>query len=276
MADPIPFSFQCDARWDDMLGQGSKRLCTQCNTPVVDLSSMTEEEARQVITTGVCVNYIVRGGQVVYARNERGAVDPEGPTVRARSRVRARGRRLLRWASAAASVAAVGGAPVPGVAHASAAASDESSTVERIRSWVASWFEDESCRRPELEPVRLGGVALVTDPPLADTGVVGEEESPPSRRLVGKPRLQDGSMAPVSVSIAVGTMDIDEAEITCGEHRSRERVSDAGKVAFSVPTPGAHECTVRPPMDPPWLTTFQVRPGAEIRCHVDGSALRCE
>jgi len=276
MADPIPFSFKCDARWDDMLGQGSKRLCTQCNTPVVDLSSMTEEEAQKVLTTGVCVNYIVQGGEVVYARNERGAVDPEGPAVRARSRGRARGRRLLRWASAAASVAAAGGALVPGVAHAGAAASEESSTVERIRSWVASWFEDESCQAPELEPYRLGGVVPVMDPPPADTGVAGDEEPPPRRRLGGKPRSKDWSMAPASVSVTVGALDIDDAEITCGDHRSRARVTDAGKVAFSVPMPGAHECTVELPLDPPWLTTFQVRPGAEIRCHVDGLALRCE
>jgi hypothetical protein len=189
--DPIPFSFKCDARWDDMLGSGQKRLCTRCNTPVVDLSSMTREEARRVLATpGVCVNYIVEGGEVVYA-NERGKADPTAPAKRAEARGRGRSRRLVRWAGAAASAAVAGGVVVPGLAHAGADAAEQSSTFERLRSWVASWFIDEGCAAPT--EVRLGGEPMVVEPfePVepVDTGLVEPPPTPPTqrRRYGGKP-----------------------------------------------------------------------------------------
>jgi hypothetical protein len=99
---PIPLSFACDVRWEDMLGAGNRRLCTRCNTAVVDVSALSEAEARRVMAkSGVCVNYRVREGQVVYGE----------PRTR---RLAGRLRRLRRLATAA--VAGL----VPSVAHAGA------------------------------------------------------------------------------------------------------------------------------------------------------------
>lgn len=280
MADPIPFSFKCDARWDDMLGSGGKRLCTQCNTPVVDLSSLTREEAAKVLATpGVCVNYIVEDGEVVYGRKARGGVDPEGPVVREASRRRGRGRRLLRWASAAASVAAAGGLAVPGIASAGTAAAEDEGGLQRLRDWVASWFEEvptvEPIVAPIPEPLRLGGAPMPVqpEPPVpVDTGVV-EHPEPPPRRHGGRPKPPPPQ---ARVSVSLGDLDVASVEVTCRSSRARSPLV-AGRAEVMVGVDWEpQECTVRLPTDPPQQATVELKRNGVARCTMEERGLRCQ
>lgn len=136
MSDPLPFSFECDVPWHDMLGEGRRRLCTQCNEQVVDLSALTKAEAEAVLATrGVCVSYVQANGQVVYASEPR-AAQSVGQEARAGARQRSRRRKLLRFAAAAAS------GLVGGVAHAGAAPADlDPPSWTTVRDWLTSWFD---------------------------------------------------------------------------------------------------------------------------------------
>jgi hypothetical protein len=162
MSDPIPFSFRCEAKWDDMLGSGGRRLCTQCDKVVVDLSSLPKAKADEVLATpGVCVNYRVVDGAVMYA-SEPVVAAAVGQANRAGARRRAAGRRLVRWTGAAAaalasSTAFAGAAPI------------EDGGWERVKTWVGSWFAEEQrlggAPTPiDPEPVRLGGGPVPQEP----------------------------------------------------------------------------------------------------------------
>lgn len=72
-AADLPIPRPCSVSWETMSGDDRKRLCSQCQEHVHDLSAMTEREARRVAQEGTCVQYRVdRAGSIVF-RPSRGA-----------------------------------------------------------------------------------------------------------------------------------------------------------------------------------------------------------
>ncbi|HZS37624.1 MAG TPA: hypothetical protein VFF06_12395 [Polyangia bacterium] len=55
----LPIASSCRERWDAMTPDGRGRRCAHCSTTVVDLSSLTEREARRLIASGAvtCARY---------------------------------------------------------------------------------------------------------------------------------------------------------------------------------------------------------------------------
>jgi len=53
---------QCDEDWDNMAGDAQRRHCARCDRPVVNLSMLTLDEARRVLTAlgpAPCTNAVV-------------------------------------------------------------------------------------------------------------------------------------------------------------------------------------------------------------------------
>src|SRR5262245_6348884 len=60
--DDVPIAAPCGIPWNDMeQAGGTYRFCRTCARPVVDLSAMTERQARRWIARqeGACVSYLV-------------------------------------------------------------------------------------------------------------------------------------------------------------------------------------------------------------------------
>lgn len=52
-------SIECPVRWESLRGEGTTRFCEICETDVVDLSSCTREQAREVLSRPrACVRFI--------------------------------------------------------------------------------------------------------------------------------------------------------------------------------------------------------------------------
>ena len=95
----IPIPTPCGADWNDMTPAGRSRFCDACRKHVHDLSEMTSDEARTLLsspaTEGLCVRYLCDTSGAVVFRPE--------PAVRlvAPSRLA----RVKRYAAAAAALA---------------------------------------------------------------------------------------------------------------------------------------------------------------------------
>lgn len=59
--DQLKIASPCSADWQDMNGDSRRRFCGQCAKHVHDLSAMTAQEARDLVTRerGLCVRYAV-------------------------------------------------------------------------------------------------------------------------------------------------------------------------------------------------------------------------
>jgi len=71
--DEIPIPAPCHESWDEMRPDGTKqRFCAKCAHAVVDLSAMTEREAKRLLArpprAGLCVSYLVDDtGEIAFA-----------------------------------------------------------------------------------------------------------------------------------------------------------------------------------------------------------------
>ncbi len=67
--EDLPVAKPCCESWDEMIGDEIRRHCDLCDKDVVNLSEMTQEEAREFlrITPDPCIRYIYTdSGQVVF------------------------------------------------------------------------------------------------------------------------------------------------------------------------------------------------------------------
>ncbi|MCB9795804.1 MAG: hypothetical protein H6741_24170 [Alphaproteobacteria bacterium] len=65
----ITLSFRCDARWEELEGEGARRWCSRCELDVTDLSAMSEREARALLADGGarCVRFAAKpDGRLVH------------------------------------------------------------------------------------------------------------------------------------------------------------------------------------------------------------------
>src|SRR5690349_24905398 len=74
--DDIRIDLPCNADWDTMTPAGKKRFCADCKKHVHDLSRMSEEEARALMsapsTEGLCVRYVYDElGKVVFDMDKK-------------------------------------------------------------------------------------------------------------------------------------------------------------------------------------------------------------
>lgn len=74
-ATDLPIPRPCSVSWESMTGDDRRRLCSQCQEHVHDVSAMTEREARRVAQEGTCVQYRVdRGGSIVFRPSRRARI----------------------------------------------------------------------------------------------------------------------------------------------------------------------------------------------------------
>ena len=60
-ASDFPIVRPCDQRWERMTASAHGRHCAQCDIDVLDLSRLSEPEARRVLANGdACIRYEVR------------------------------------------------------------------------------------------------------------------------------------------------------------------------------------------------------------------------
>ena len=59
--DRITIAAPCDAEWDEMIGNDQVRFCSHCNLHVMNLSSITRQQARRIVARSegrLCVRYM--------------------------------------------------------------------------------------------------------------------------------------------------------------------------------------------------------------------------
>lgn len=64
-------NFECDLRWDDLVGESNmRRHCDRCDRNVYNLSGMTREQAARLIRlhegAPLCIHYVRRDGRIVH------------------------------------------------------------------------------------------------------------------------------------------------------------------------------------------------------------------
>jgi hypothetical protein len=70
--DNIRVASPCPADWNEMLGDGRKRFCSQCSLNVYNLSGMTRDEAENLLLTSegrVCVRFYRRADGTVLTKD---------------------------------------------------------------------------------------------------------------------------------------------------------------------------------------------------------------
>ena len=195
-SDQLPIDAPCDANWDRMSGDASKRFCGLCNKNVHDLSAMTRDEAVALLraASNPCVRYqCTSAGDVQFQPAQRQRTLPQL-------------RSTLRMA------AMVGLSVLGGPAYADSP-NTESTRTPGIASQIADWIEtrvDETIRTLKPPPtiidtseVLMGAVAIPPidlDPPQID------EKTPPTNEVVPpavdektpppKPPIRMGRIAP--------------------------------------------------------------------------------
>lgn len=76
--DQLRVASPCSANWEDMSGDGRKRLCAECGLHVHNIAGMTTEEAKEFLQTSaaeiakgsrVCVRFYRRGDGTILTKN---------------------------------------------------------------------------------------------------------------------------------------------------------------------------------------------------------------
>jgi hypothetical protein len=70
----LPLAFSCDRPWSEMQGSSSVRSCDDCGCKVLNLSSLDEESAKELLARRqgrVCVRFRSRKGKVVFSKVRR-------------------------------------------------------------------------------------------------------------------------------------------------------------------------------------------------------------
>ncbi|MCB9688975.1 MAG: hypothetical protein H6735_28290 [Alphaproteobacteria bacterium] len=68
----VPMAQLCDEDWASMAGSGHQRHCGRCDRAVVDLSALSERQARRAVASGACVRFETRPDG--HVRHRRGAL----------------------------------------------------------------------------------------------------------------------------------------------------------------------------------------------------------
>lgn len=191
-ANDLPIADPCNADWEAMRSEGSRRFCAHCSRHVHDLSAMREAEARALLgaSSKLCVRYTVGGDGRIRFQPE-----PAPPLVTLR-----RGRPT--------EVAGAGALGRAGVAAALLAActphdpegreAQGASVVEAEREVVGEPTVIPYAPPPPTPPA-IPAAPTIDEPVRVKMGDVAGPSAPPSpppRKLMGKPALPRGYAPP--------------------------------------------------------------------------------